>query len=250
MTYALLVPLLSLSLTGAALAQIAASEKDRQDALRHYRAGEEALLQEAFDRAEQEFQQAADLDPHLELAPYGLGQVYMATRRYDAAVGAFLRTREVFEANAVNALQDETAAQQRIRDRITSLEDARNAFETGIARSLNTFATIQRLDMQIRHLQFQMHRKSRQPEPVPAWISIALGGAYFRSNAMAEAEREYRAALAVDPGLGEAHNNLAVVLMLTRRYAEAAEELKAAEDAGVRVNPQFKEDLRKALAKD
>ena len=53
---------------------------------------------------------------------------------------------------------------------------------------------------------------------------------------------------AATPKLGEAHNNLAVVLMLTKRYPEATEELKAAEAAGFKVNPQFKEDLKKALA--
>jgi Flp pilus assembly protein TadD len=61
---------------------------------------------------------------------------------------------------------------------------------------------------------------------------------------MADAEREYREAIRVDPKLGEAHNNLAVTLMLTGRLDEAGQEIKAAEKAGFRVNPQFKEDLK------
>jgi Flp pilus assembly protein TadD len=64
-----------------------------------------------------------------------------------------------------------------------------------------------------------------------------------------DAEREYRAALAVDPKLGEAHNNLAVVCMLTGRYGEAEQEIKAAEKSGFKVNPQLKEDLKKASAR-
>jgi len=66
---------------------------------------------------------------------------------------------------------------------------------------------------------------------------------------MADAEREYRAAIAVDPKLGEAHNNLAVVCMLTGRFADAEQEIKAAEKSGFRVNPQLKEDLQKAAAR-
>ena len=62
---------------------------------------------------------------------------------------------------------------------------------------------------------------------------------------MVDAEREYRAAIEVDPTLGEGHNNLAVVLMLTGRYADAEREVKAAEDNGFVVSPQFKADLRK-----
>ena len=88
------------------------------------------------------------------------------------------------------------------------------------------------------------------PEPMPAWISLALGSAYFRSDALPDAEREYRAAIEVDPKLGEAHNNLAVVYMLTQRYAEADAEIKAAEKSGFRVNPQLKEDLKKASARN
>jgi hypothetical protein len=48
----------------------------------------------------------------------------------------------------------------------------------------------------------------------------------------------------VEPKLGEAHNNLAVVCMLTDRLDAAEEEVKVAEKAGFRVNPQFKEDLK------
>jgi Flp pilus assembly protein TadD len=61
---------------------------------------------------------------------------------------------------------------------------------------------------------------------------------------MVDAEREYREATKVEPKLGEAHNNLAVVLMLTGRLEEAEREMKAAEKAGFRVNPQFKDDLK------
>ena len=88
------------------------------------------------------------------------------------------------------------------------------------------------------------------PEPVPAWLSLALGSAYFRSNALADAEREYRAAIEVDSKLGEAHNNLAVVYMTTGRYPQADAEVKAAEKNGFRVNPQLKEDIKKASPKD
>ena len=66
---------------------------------------------------------------------------------------------------------------------------------------------------------------------------------------MMDAEREYLETLKADPKLGEAHNNLAVVYMLTHRYAEADAEIKAAEKSGFRVNPQLKDDLKKASAR-
>ena len=37
---------------------------------------------------------------------------------------------------------------------------------------------------------------------VPAWVSLSLGSAYFRSGKLADAEREYKAAIAADPTIG------------------------------------------------
>ena len=78
---------------------------------------------------------------------------------------------------------------------------------------------------------------------------MALGSAYFRLNQLPDAEREYKAAIDVDPGFGEAHSNLAVVYFVTGRVAEAAGSLKAAEKAGFKVNPRLKEDVDAAMKK-
>jgi Tfp pilus assembly protein PilF len=61
-----------------------------------------------------------------------------------------------------------------------------------------------------------------------------------------EATQQWQAAVVADPRLGEAHNNLAVVYLQAGRFADADREVKLAEKSGLRVNPQFKEDLRKA----
>src|SRR5437764_1296621 len=78
---------------------------------------------ERFDIAEKEFQKSATLDPTLELAPYGLGQVYMATKRFHPAIVAFTKSREVFLANSLANAGDEIAQQRRLNDYIKELED-------------------------------------------------------------------------------------------------------------------------------
>jgi Flp pilus assembly protein TadD len=65
----------------------------------------------------------------------------------------------------------------------------------------------------------------------------------FEAATHDEAEREYRAALRADGSFGEAHNNLAVVLMMTGRLDEAQRHLDSAEAAGFAVDPRFKRDL-------
>lgn len=78
----------------------------------------------------------------------------------------------------------------------------------------------------------------------PAELSLALGSAYFRSGSAEDAEREWKAAVAVNKRMGEAHNNLAALYMALGRLEEAESELKLAERAGYRVHPQFKKDLQ------
>jgi hypothetical protein len=64
---------------------------------------------------------------------------------------------------------------------------------------------------------------------------------------MADAERNTLETLKTDPKVGEAHNNLAVVHMLTGRYPQADGEIAAAEKAGRLSQPAAqREDLKKA----
>src|SRR4051812_28760719 len=119
---ALIVAAAAPSASQPALGQ-ANAERSRKEALQHYRLGQDAMHNERFDVAEKEFQKSATLDPTLELAPYGLGQVYMATKRFRPAIVAFTKSREVFQANAVTTAGDQIAHQRRIEDYIKELED-------------------------------------------------------------------------------------------------------------------------------
>ena len=214
--------------------------REHLDAMQHLRLGQDSLRLEQFDTAESEFQAAIRLEPSLEMAHYGLGQVYMATRRYPAAVHAYLACRDAFVvSNRQRALGD-LEAQQALDDQIRAIE----AQETAVAVGGGSGQKFE-LDRAIADLR-ALQRRSKSTSGIPAWISFALGSAYFRSDEIPDAEREYLAALQADPKLGEAHNNLAVVYLQTGRYDKAAEEVSAAEKSGFRVNPQLKSDIRKA----
>ena len=228
------------------------TERNQREALRHYRIGEDALRTERLDVAEREFRESVKLDPLLSLAHYGLGQVFMRTKRFVQAVQAFLDAREAFRTSAGQALQDEVGYQREIDDQIRALEDTRRSFEGNSGnrpKVLDANVYLERINSQIAQLRNQRRRSPSAPLEVPGWISLALGSAYFRTDAMENAEREYREAIRVEPKMGEAHNNLAVVLMLTGRLDDAENEVKAAERAGFRVSPQFKDDLKQAKAR-
>jgi Flp pilus assembly protein TadD len=100
-----------------------------------------------------------------------------------------------------------------------------------------------RLQERLRVLEQARLRGKEKVGAVPAGVWLALGSAHFRTQQIPEAELSFREALKIDPKLGPAHNNLAVIHMLRGEYADARESLKRAERAGVLVSAQFKADL-------
>jgi tetratricopeptide (TPR) repeat protein len=222
---------------------------NRRQALQHYRAGEAALSSEHYDEAVAEFRQAISLDPLLVMAHYGLGQAHMALKEYAEAVRAYLNCRKAFQDDLASQFQSEMEWGRRIDDQIRALEDQIAILSSGRPNSQSqrplSSVNVTNLQQQIDTLRARRKVGASVVVKTPPWISVALGSAYFRSNELTDAEREYKAALDADSKVGEAHNNLAVVQMLTGRLEEAEQELKLAEKAGFHVNPGLKKDLQK-----
>ena len=238
-------------LSALALPAAAVDEaRDSKEAIKHYRAGNDALAHESYAGAEEEFRLATKLDPLLVAAHHGLGQTMMATKRYPEAVDAFIAAREAFVKEQAAAAGDEMAVQRRLDDQIKALQDdvvsARRQSSGPAATSIQ--AAISRNEDQIKTLQSLRKRGGAEPQPTPHWLSFALGSAYFRAGDLVKAEQEYRAALEQKPDLGEGHLNLAVVCMLTGRLDEADKEVALAEKAGVKVPQGLKDDIRKRRA--
>jgi Tfp pilus assembly protein PilF len=223
------------------------SVRDHTEAMRHLHRGQENLRAEQWDKAEVEFRAAVKLEPTMEMAHYGLGQAAMNTKRFPAAVAAYQACRDAFLTNRARLATHDLHAERLLDDQIRALEDERTLLATGRVVAMLSSGPAD-LDRRIAEMRAARYHDATAMPGVPAWISLALGSAYFRSGSMADAEREYRETLKADPKIGEAHNNLAVVCLQTGRFQEADVELKAAERAGFRVNPQLKEDVKKALA--
>ena len=214
-------------------------------AYEHFKAGMSALAAEQYDKAEAEFRNAVAIDPLHDAAFYGLGQVYMATKRYDQALRAYLDSRDAFNASIAADRFDGAAVDRRLRDQLQVLKDYGRSLQRMSATASPTLAAaIDRNREEVRQLESRLNRSLADgPLPVPAGLSMALGSAYFRTSDLASAEREYLAAVAADPKFGEAHSNLAVLYMVTNRLDLADREITLAEKAGFRVNPKLKEDL-------
>lgn len=246
------ITLLVLALLGAAAPPVAngqiVDDSRRIQAVQHYRSGQELLFAEQFAKAEEEFAQAIDLDPLLTLAYYGRGQALMALKRYPSAVQAYIGCREahrkIFTMQQSNTAELDRRAEEEIRelkDTATALRSGRIKFFGGVGGSVDT--RVAQIEARIRDLE-RLRQMDTGTFHTPAEVSLALGSAYFRKGDTGDAEREWKAAIEVNSRLGEAHNNLAVIYMLSNRRKEADDAIRAAERSGFRVNPQLKEDIR------
>ncbi len=242
----------ALALLPLALAAQDPGERDRKEAIRHYRTGQGHLTTEDWDLAAQEFREAVRLDPLLAAAHYGLGQVHMATKSYPEAIRAYQACKQALLDEHRERLMNSAVAEKRLDDQIRALEDNIRALATGRVSvgqgGQLTAGTIAKYENQLAEMKRRRQRGTEEAPRTPPGLSLALGSAYLRANRLPDAEREYQAALEVEPGLGEAHNNLAVVYLLTGRAEQAAQELAAAEKAGFKVNPGLKADVERARA--
>lgn len=227
-------------------------DPDQDRANEHFRAGWDAFHAEDWPRAVKEFQQAVDIKPTFKLAYYGLGRSYMGMKRFVEATKAYETCRGLYENAASEKLR---GAQEADTIRQSDLDSLRLAINTLSSRtpaqgtqSPTTANQLQQLRDQVRRIQTNrdiINNNLSIISEVPAFVSLALGSAYFRSERLADAERAYKAATEDDPKAGEAWNNLAVVYLMTGRVDEAERAIKTAEKVGFHVNPQLKDDVKK-----
>jgi tetratricopeptide (TPR) repeat protein len=218
-------------------------EASRRKALEHNRSAEQLMRTERFAQAAEEFTQAITLDPLLVSAHYGLGQAYMALKLYPKAVDAFKATEEaVMKVGSLGAKAREELEKQN-DDEIRELRNSIVALQGGRIKDAAADQMIMKIEERIRLLE-DMKGKGREVQRVPAEVHLGLGSAYFRQNMLPEAEAAYTQAVRTNNKLGAAHNNLAVIYMLSGRFPQANASVEAAEKAGFRVDPRLKADIK------
>ena len=237
-----------------------AGEAARAEAQALLKAGQEHLAAGLFAQGEEELRAAARLDPASSLAPYALGLALMERQRFPEAVLAFAACRETLRCvregdprAREQFLRNLDGEIRELRTTLSSLEHDRLVRQAVAGQELNggdrgrlgeSAQAVHALEQRLADLVLLRHRPDREP----AGLAVALGNAHFHAGELEDAEREFRRALLAESRSGDAHNNLAVVLMLQGKLDEAEREVKAAEKAGVRVAPRLKDEIQKRRA--
>lgn len=232
---------------------------DLARAQQHDRAGWTRVDAKDFDAAAREFEAALQIAPEYADALHGLGKARMGLKQFDVAARALERCRDSYARagtqDAEHRLLANRAREDQVRTlrrRVADLENAVSASGPGGGAGGSGAGTeILDLKQQIRELQGERESgpATGQPSPVPAFISLALGSAYFRLDRLPDAEKMFREAIAVQSKFGEAHSNLALVCLLTGRASEAQDHVRIAEEAKFQINPELKRQIRDALGK-
>jgi tetratricopeptide (TPR) repeat protein len=233
-------------LAGAgAYAQVRA---ERERARPFFRTAQGLMRSEQYPEAAKSFQQAIDVDHEFEDAYYGLGLANMRMRKYAEALISYTKCRDLYQAMAGKQFSSKQDAQRYRQDRLTEIDESIRTYQSG-PQNVQSQDRVRQLQQQRREIQDYISRGSDMSisNTIPSFVSLALGSAYFRLQQWAEAEREYKAAIATDPKSGEAYNNLAVVYLQTGRFKEADDAVKSAEKAGFNVHPQLKQDIKAKL---
>ena len=149
-------------------------------------AGEGFLRIEAWKEAAKSFQQAIDIDPQFEDAYYGLGRAQMAQRQFTEAIASYSKCRDLYRAEGGRRFTNQQEARRHWQDRMMEVDDVLRQYQQG-TNPQQTTQTSQR----IRHLQ-ELRRDLQErltrslsvsiDSKAPAFVSLALGSAYFRSS--------------------------------------------------------------------
>jgi tetratricopeptide (TPR) repeat protein len=239
---ALTLIVLTGSLPFAAAAQ---TQADRERARIQNKLGWEDMRAERWERAIKSFQAAIDIDPGFEIPYYGLGRAYMALKNFPEAIISYEKCRDLFRAQAGRQFANVQEAQRYRRDRITEIDEQIRQVQA-LRPSAQQADMLRQLEDQRRDIEESLTRgnDTTLASRVPAYVSLALGSAYFRAGRLTDAEREYKATIDADSRSGEAHSNLAVVYLETERFDLAFTSLQNAKKTGFKVNPELEKAIR------
>jgi len=208
----------------------------------HLDKGMKLLAGGSEKEGEAEIQAAIQVFPDFADAHIQLGNLAMRRRDYTRGLDCYIHARDSLSHLQGLSHQQEAERRRRLQESIDILqervEQLRSSRRPGDAGKIDE--AMVRMD---KLRQEQMKAFPTNSPPIPPELHFLIGNARMSLEQFDQALEEYRQALVLRPDFGEVHNNLAVIYLYRKDYAQAWVHVHAAEKAGVRINVQFREDL-------
>jgi tetratricopeptide (TPR) repeat protein len=214
----------------------------------HYQKGMKLLSAGKEKEGEEEMLESLKIFPDFADAHIQLGNLAMGRKDFHRGLECYLEARTSLTHLQGFSQQREAERRKRLQESIDilreRLDQLRSSPRAGDAGKIEeTVARLEKLQQE------QTKPFPTDAPPIPAELFFLTGNARMSLEQFDQAIAEYNQALSLRPAFGEVHNNLAVIYFYRKDYARVWEHLHAAEKAGVRINPQFREDLT-AVAPD
>lgn len=231
--------------SGAGLVRAQAASYDPHKAMLakgHFDKGMKLVVQGKEGEGEAELLEAVKIFPELADAHVQLGNLSMRRKNFTEGLERYLQAQ-----HALGRLQGVARSQgmerQRqiqenldvLRERVSQLQ--RSQVPGAEGKIEQNLAQIEKLEQE------QKKPLATDRVPIPAELYFLTGNARMNLERFDDAIQDYKMALSLNPNFGEAHNNLAVIFLYRKDYGRAWEHVHAAEKAGVRINPEFREEL-------
>jgi arylsulfatase A-like enzyme/Tfp pilus assembly protein PilF len=202
-------------------------EKDPQQYIIPFMLGEAALRQRLWERAASDLQDCLRLNPNFDQAMTSLARALYQKGDVSGAVGWVNNAlklnpenyRAWYELALINSKEDKVAAI--------------NAFQKSISIQPNFAMSRRDFGMLLFHQEnyseaaVQLEQAIRLGMHAPTFYNF-LGIAYSRTNRIQLAVASYQEALKLDPGLAEAHLNLAYAYQRLKKFTAAKSEYQTA----------------------
>jgi tetratricopeptide (TPR) repeat protein len=220
-----------------------------------YLDGANQFAKGALDKAEKKLLAALAIMPEHADAYYVLAQIHLKRKELPQALDSITVAEKNYAANA----QFHTFTYQQYLDRLRQQRQELEAQRTQIMdllsrqpagsrnRSTNSQAT-QFIDQSIQQIDSRLSSPVPPTFEVPAEYFYIHGNVFYQMGRPLDAAAQYREAIRLDPRLGSAYNNLALVLFSQGNYQEALDCLSKAEGTGVKINPDFKKAVEAKIA--
>ena len=227
-----------------------------------YQEGLKYLSQENYDQAKESLQEALQALPIHSDAAYNLGVALYQTQDYQTALSHIDSAIQNYPQWHDHEYEMKTAYYHYAQARIIEIENqmrqllgdaAYHQYKSGGLKGLHSVpkedaARILELQRSLTDMKEVLLPKQKAMQ-TPAGYYFQAGNCYLRMQKYDEAHRCYLQAVETNPNHGDAHNNLAFIYFLAKQYEKSWEHLQKAEQCGVKINPQVKEQLKKAMEK-